>query len=223
MAQKTGIYRQSSPPVKASTQSFVGIEDIKNDIVLLKDNSCVLIVETGAVNFMLLSQEEQESMIYAYANLINSLSFPVQILMLSKKSDISSYLEYLDDRISKQRNTLLKDKLVDYKTFVKNIVKKNIVLQKRFFMVIPFSPLELGPMGAGSKRFSKEYIISRAKISLYPKKDHLSRLLAKIGLKANTLQKQAIVELFYNLYNPTNTGRKLSPVESYLDTVLTTA
>jgi len=95
MAQKTGIYRQSSPPVKASTQSFVGIEDIKNDIVLLKDNSCVLIVETGAVNFMLLSQEEQESMIYAYANLINSLSFPVQILMLSKKSDISSYLEYL--------------------------------------------------------------------------------------------------------------------------------
>ena len=219
---KTGIYRQSSPPVKASTQTFVGIKDIKDDILLLKDNSCVLVVETGAVNFMLLSQEEQESMVYAYANLINSLSFPIQILMLSKKSDISSYLEYLNNRISVQKNDLLKKKLIDYKSFIKNIVKKNIVLQKRFFITIPFSPLELGPAGVNSKRFSKQYIISRAKTSLYPKRDHLLRLLAKIGLKANTLQKQAITELFYNLYNPIATGRKLSPIESYTDTVLTT-
>lgn len=219
---KTGVYRQSSPPVKASTQTFVGIENIRDDVVLLKDNSCVLIIETGAVNFALLSQEEQESMIYAYANLINSLSFPIQILMLSKKSDISSYLEYLDDRIRLQKNSLLKKKLVDYKSFIENIVRKNIVLQKRFFIVIPFSPLELGPAGVNSKRLNKEYIISRAKTSLYPKRDHLLRLLAKIGLKANTLQKQAITELFYNLYNPLATGRKLSPVESYLDTVLTT-
>jgi len=219
---KTGIYRQDTPPVKANTQSFVGIEKVKDDIVLLKDNSCVLIIETGAVNFMLLSQEEQESMIYAYANLINSLSFPIQVLMLSKKSDISSYLEYLNNRITVQRSEMLKKILIDYKDFIKNIVKKNVVLQKRFFVVIPFSPLELGPSGINSKRFNKQYIISRAKTSLYPKRDHLLRLLAKIGLKAVVIQKQTIVELFYNLYNPMATGRKLSPIESYTDTVLTT-
>ena len=72
-------------PVKASTQSFTEIEDIREDIVLLKDFSAVVVIEVGAVNFWLLSAEEQSAMIYAYSNLLNSLSFPVQVLILSKK------------------------------------------------------------------------------------------------------------------------------------------
>jgi hypothetical protein len=74
-------------PLKATTQSFIEIEDIQEDIVLLKDNSAVVVIEVGAVNFWLLSAEEQSSMIYSYASLLNSLSFPVQVLILSKRID----------------------------------------------------------------------------------------------------------------------------------------
>ncbi len=208
-------------PVKATTQTFIEIEEVRDDVVLMKDFSAAAVIEVGAVNFWLLSQEEQTSIVYTYAGLLNSLSFPVQILILSKKMDVSSYLEYLDTKINAQKNDLLKTKMGSYKEFIKTIIKKNSVLEKRFFFVIPFSPLEMGVSGASPQGLNKEYVVSRAKTSLYPKRDHLVRLLSKIGLRATIMQKQELIELFYNLYNPSPTGRRLAPIDSYTDVVVT--
>jgi len=207
-------------PVKASTQSFIEVEEIKDDIILMKDFSASVVIEVGAVNFWLLSTEEQSSIIYAYAGLLNSLSFPVQVLIISKKMDISSYLDYLEEKINKQGSQILKTRLIGYRDFIKNIVKKNTVLEKRFFFVVPFSPLELGVSGANPGSLNKEYVLSRAKTSLYPKRDNLLRLIAKIGLRGSILQRQDLTELFYNLYNPSSTGRRLAPVESYTDVIM---
>ena len=207
-------------PIKASTQNFVEIEDIKDDVLLLKDFSAAVVIQVGAVNFWLLSAEEQSSIIYAYSSLLNSLSFPIQILILSKKMDISSYLEYLDSKISTNKEELMKTRLGSYKEFIKTIIKKNTVLEKKFYFVVPFSPLEIGISGMGSG-MKKEYVIARAKTSLYPKRDHLLRLLAKIGLRATVMQKQELTELFYNLYNPSATGRMLAPIDTYTDVVMT--
>jgi hypothetical protein len=187
----------------------------------MKDYSAALVIEVSAVNFWLLSSEEQMSMVYSYASLLNSLSFPLQILILSKKMDISNYLDYLDQKINTTTDQLIKTRLQSYKEFIKNIVKKNTVLEKRFFFVISFSPLELGISGTNTSSLKKDYVLSRAKTSLYPKRDHLLRLLAKIGLSGAVLQKQQLVELFYNLYNPSATGKTLAPIESYTDVVLT--
>ncbi len=214
------MINKPTSPIKASTQSFIEIEEIRDDVVLMKDYSASVVLEVGAVNFWLLSQEEQISMIYAYSNLLNSLSFPVQVLILSKKMDISSYLDYLESKINSQNNPFLKTSLINYREFIKNIVKKNIVLEKRFFFVVPFSPLELGISGANPGSLNKEYVVSRAKTSLYPKRDNLIRLLAKIGLNPSVLSGQELVELFYNLYNPSATGRKLAPIESYTDVII---
>ncbi len=207
-------------PVKASTQHFIEIEDIKDDVLLLKDFSAAIVIEVGAVNFWLLSAEEQTSTIYAYSSLINSLSFPTQILILSKKMDISSYLEYLESKMKQKKDELMKTRLSSYKEFIKTVVKKNTVLEKKFYFVVPFSPLELGISGVGSG-LKKEYVIARAKTALYPKRDHLLRLLAKIGLRATVLQKQELTELFFNLYNPSSTGRMLGPADSYTDVIMT--
>lgn len=214
--------QKPTSPVKSSTQNFIEIEEVKDDVIIMKDFSAAVVVEVNAVNFWLLSQEEQASMIYAYASLLNSLSFPVQILILSKKMDISSYLDYLDERITKQQADLIKNRLSSYREFIKTVIKKNTVLEKRFFFVVPFSPLELGVSGANVSGLRKEYVISRAKTSLYPKRDNLLRLLSKIGLKGSSLQKQELTELFFNLYNPSSTGRRLAPIESYTDVVSTT-
>ena len=219
---KSGVHHQTTSPVKASTQSFIEIEEVKDDILLMKDYAAAIVIEVGAVNFWLLSQEEQTSMIYAYAGLLNSLSFPVQILILSKKMDISSYLDYLEAMVKRQPADLIKSRIGGYKEFIKTIVKKNTVLEKRFFFVVPFSPLELGVSGVNAMSLKKEYVISRAKTSLYPKRDNLIRLLSKIGLRATVLEKQELVEVFYNLYNPSATGRRLGTIDSYTDTVLTT-
>lgn len=207
-------------PVKASTQSFIEIEEIKDDIVLMKDFSAATVIEVGAVNFWLLSTEEQSSMIYAYSELLNSLSFPVQILIISKKIDVSSYLDYLEEKINKQTVDILQKRMVGYREFIKSIIKINTVLEKRFFFVVPFSPLEMGVSGANPGSLNKEYVFTRAKTALYPKRDNLLRLIIKIGLNGSVLQRQELTELYYNLYNPSATGRRMAPIESYTDVVM---
>ncbi len=207
-------------PVKASTQSFIEIEEIKDDVVLMKDFSAATVVEVGAVNFWLLSTEEQSSMIYAYSELLNSLSFPIQILIVSKKIDVSSYLDYLEDKINKQTVDILKNRMIGYREFIKSIIKINTVLEKRFFFVVPFSPLEMGISGTNPGSLNKEYVFTRAKTALYPKRDNLLRLITKIGLNGSVLQRQELTELYYNLYNPSATGRRLAPIESYTDVIM---
>lgn len=215
------VVKKPTSPVKASTQSFIEVEEIKDDILLMKDYSASVVIEVGAVNFWLLSPEEQESMTYSYSGLLNSLSFPIEILILSKKIDVSAYFNFLSLKINNQRNEGLKKRMESYQEFIKSTIKKNTVLERRYFFVIPFSPLELGISGTNTKSLNKEYVISRAKTSLYPKRDNLLRLITKLGLRATVLKKQALTELFYNLYNPSQTGRRLASVESYTDSIMT--
>jgi len=216
------MVQPTSAPIRATTQEFLEIEDISGDIILLRDGSAAIVIETAAVNFGLLSEEEQDSLIYAYGSLINSLSFPLQIVILSKRMDISSYIELIGSEQGKATNPTIKDRLARYRDFILSIVKENKVLEKKFYLVIRFSNLELGAKGAisttGKKKklpFPKDYILSRAKTSLLPKRDHLLRQLGRIGLKGRQLNTQELVELFYNLYNITITGEKLGEVAGY--------
>ncbi|OGK57465.1 hypothetical protein A3J15_01060 [Candidatus Roizmanbacteria bacterium RIFCSPLOWO2_02_FULL_38_10] len=213
--------KKPTSPMKASTQVFIELETVKDDVLMLQDKSCSIIIKCGATNFGLLSEEEQRSMIYSYAGLLNSLSFPVQILILSKRMDISSYLDYIDIKIASQLDEGIKQQLISYKEFIKNIVKKNTILEKNFYFVIPFSPLEMGLKSTQTGHLNREYVLTRAKTALYPKKDHLLRLLKKIGLSAIVLQEQEIIELFYNLYNPSPSGTKLAPINSYTTVIST--
>lgn len=195
-------------PIKASTQEFLDIEDIADDLVLLSDGSCVMIVETTAVNFGLLSEKEQEALIYAYAGLLNSLSFPIQIYLRSKQKDISAYVKLLEEAEIKQTNPKLAARIKNYRQFVSATVKERNVLDKKFYLVIPFSALELGAAsitGALGKKglpYPKKYILNRAKTVLLPKRDHLIRQLGRLGLKGTQLTAQKLVDLFHDIYNP---------------------
>lgn len=194
----------------ASTQQHLPIHTVQDDLVVLKDGSCVLVLNVSAVNFGLLSEAEQDATIYAYASLLNSLSFPIQILIRSQKKDVSSYLKLLLEAEKKQKNELLKDKIKAYRKFVEKIVRENDVLDKKFYIAIPFSNIQLGlsKSVAGSIKkvqapsYPIDYIVKKAKTALYPKRDHLLRQLQKLGLKADQLTSQQLIELFYNVYNP---------------------
>ena len=218
----------TSAPIRATTQEFLEIEDIVEDIVILSSGSAVLIIETSAVNFGLLSEDEQDALIYAYASFLNSLSFPLQIVILSKRMDISSYIEFLVAEEGKSPNMVMKDRIKTYREFILSTIKENKVLEKKFYLVIPFSVLEMGIKDTtrsltGKKKrlpFAKDYIVSRAKTSLFPKRDHILRQLSRIGLKGRQLATQELVELFYNLYNPTFTGEKLGDTIGYTNAMV---
>lgn len=197
-------------PIRASTQEHLPIEDIKDNLIILKDGSCALAMSLSSVNFDLLSEREQEAIIYAYGGLLNSLTFPIQVMVRSQRKDISSYLETLEKQETKKANSPLLVKLINsYRKFVAEMVKKNNVLDKKFYVVIPFSALELGVAQTLTSLFRRnqalpfpqEYILPKAKAALFPKRDHLIRLFARLGLTAKQLETQELIKLFYNIYN----------------------
>lgn len=197
-------------PIRATTQEHLPILDITDNIVLLKDGSCCLILSVSSVNFDLLSEREQEAIIAAYGSLLNSLTFPIQLFIRSQRKDISSYLTLLEnEQIKKTNRPLLAGLITSYRKFVADMVKKNNVLDKKFFVSIPFSSLELGLTPSltsiikkpSKLPYPKDYVLQKAKNSLLPKKDHLIKLFSRLGLTAKQLQTQDLIKLFYEIYN----------------------
>lgn len=196
-------------PIRDSTQMFTEIVAVEHDLVLFRDGSVALVVATTAVNFGLLSEKEQDAIIYSYAGLLNSLSFPIQILIQTKHKDISAYLKLLEDQEGRQTNPKLTRNIHSYRLFVASMVKEKDVLDKKFYIVIPFSSIELGvsssilfsPKKSGLP-YEKDYIFEKAQLVLGPKREHIVRLLARVGLKSTQLTSQALVNLFFSMYNP---------------------
>lgn len=210
-------------PIKASTQDYVDILDILDDVVVQKDGSCNIILQVTAINFDLLSEMEQDAIIFAYAGLLNSLTFSIQIMIRSAIKDVTNYINLIKEQEQKQKKQLLLEQLKQYRLFVENLVKDNRVLDKKFYVVIPFTTLELGlsPSLAASFRktqklpYPKNYILERAKMNLYPKRDHLVRQFGRLGLQCHQLGTQQIIELFYGVYNEESVGQRLGTSREY--------
>lgn len=206
-------------PITSTTQDFLPVADITNDIVIYKDGGAALIMESTSLNFSLLSEKEQEAVIAAYAGLINSLTFSVQIVVLTQKKDISSYLNFLDEKSKEIKQPLLAKLMESYRAFILESVKKKNVLGKRFFIVLYFSPLELGVAKSikavtkkrGPLPFAESYVIKKVKISLYPRRDHLIRQAGRLGIKLKQLTTSELINLYYSIYNPERPAVKKEP------------
>lgn len=193
----------------ASTQDHLDIDDIRDDLAILKNGGAVAVLQTNAVNFDLLSESEQDAMIFAYAALLNSLTFPIQIIVRSKRMDISTYLKLLEDARSRTTNERLGSQIDLYHQFIKDLVSRNQVLDKRFYVVIPYfagNLSQIKPPGLFPKQNAvvsdKWHTLEKAKVNLAPKIAHITKQLNRIGIKAKQLVTEELVELFYDLYNP---------------------
>lgn len=191
----------SKTAIRGTTQAFLEIADILDDLVVMADGSVALVIRVSAVNFGLLSEKEQEAIIFAYAGFLNSLNFAVQIIVRSQQKDISAYIEKLSQEEKKQTNTLLAGQIAGYKDFILQTVKENNVLDKKFYLVVPFSSLELGAKNVG-KTLPQTTILEKAKTALYPKRDHALRQLGRLGLRAKQLSTAELIDLFFEIYNP---------------------
>lgn len=178
-----------------TTQQHVSIKDIKEDILILKDGGGALILQVGAVNFGLLSQREQMAIIGSFAQMLNSLSFSIQIVVHSERLNISSYLALLDKAMKAQTNRLLSQMMATYRQFIQTTIRENDVLDKKFYVVIPLFSLELGLAA------TKQALQQKIKTTLLPRRDQVIRQLSRVGLQATQLRGRELLELFYNIYN----------------------
>jgi len=197
-------------PLISTSQKHLPIAEITEDIVLYKDGGAALVMESTSLNFGLLSEKEQQAVIAAYAALLNSLSFSIQIVVRTQRKDISSYLRFIDSSAQKIKSPKLSALMQGYRRFILDSIKKKNVLGKKFYITIPFSPLELGVTKSilstvrrgALLPFPRSYVIKKAKVVLYPRRDHLIRQAGRLGIRLKQLTNNELVELFYAVYNP---------------------
>jgi hypothetical protein len=183
-----------------STQSFTQIEDIVGNIVIMPGGSAFQVIEISATNFALQSTDEQQAKILSYASLLNSLSFPIEIVIISRKLDISAYVRLLEAEGKTTQNKKLSEHIGHYKEFVSDLVKNNVVLDKKFYIVVSFSFLEKGATNI-KPTHNKDSFINDAKTMLFGKTQSLMQQLSRIGLTAEILEKNELIRLYYEIYN----------------------
>lgn len=200
----------------ATTQEHLDILDIKENLVVLKSGSVCAVLQTTAVNFDLLSEIEQDATIAAFSMLLNSITFPVQVVLRSKKLDISKYLEKVHRVEQRLTDPLLRQQAEGYRKFVQETIKTNEVLDKKFYVVVPSGATSekspnSGPfdffiklMGMHHKRVSVnvDQVLRESQTKLYPKVDHIIKEFNRIGVRARQLSTQELVELYFDIYNP---------------------
>jgi len=195
-----------------STQRYLPIAEIRDNAVVLKDGSVRAVLLVSSVNFALKSSEEQTATVQGYISFLNSLDFPLQIVIQSRRFIIDHYLADLAAREKTQMNDLLRIQMADYRQFIQELVSLGEIVSKRFYVAIPYSPVSDKNKSLLS-RVSDTFALSRIvrlkearfreyRMGLDKRVAHIRSGLVAMGIAAAELDTQSLIELFYATYNP---------------------
>lgn len=210
----------------AATQRFLPIAEIHNNAVILKNGGLRAVLAVEALNFNLKSDTEQQAIIAGYGSFVNTLTFPLQIVIRSTKTNIDEYLGTIRAMGAKQENPLLKNQTFAYADFMQRLIEVAEIMQKRFMIVIPMDHgmrkktlVEqffdwLHPDDTGTKAsIRRRDLVSGIKL-LSERVDLVSSGLSNIGLHLKRLSTRELIELYYQIYNPKNSQTQKLPDDS---------
>jgi len=195
-----------------STQKYLDIGEIRSNTVIMRDNSLRSVLMVSSINFALKNEDEQNAIIGAYVNFLNNLSFPLQIVIQSRELNIEGYLNDLSKREKEQTNELLRAQTAEYVEYVKDLISMGKIMNKRFYVVIPYDPISDKKKNFFSRMTDifnpisfikmKEDRFQNLKKELDTRIDSVISGLSSIGLSVVELDTESLIELFYNTYNP---------------------
>ncbi len=208
----------------ASTQQYLDILEIKDDTVVMRDGTLRAVLAVSSINFALKSEDEQNAIISSYVSFLNNISTPIQIVVQSRDLNIDNYIEYLKTKEKEQTNRLLKIQTGEYIEYIKELVSMGKIMNKKFFVVIPYSPFSdkhKGFLSQISEIFKPATVLKLKEAKFLKYKDNLSRrvdsifsALMSLGVDVKQLNTQELIELYYNSYNPeTSKNQPLVDIE----------
>lgn len=202
--------QKQSPKTISSTQEHLNIAEIKDGLIILKDGGLRMVLLASSINFALKSEQEQNAITAGYQNFLNSLSFNIQILMQSRRLDLEHYLQKLQVRLKEETNELIQLQINDYIEYIRKLITIANIMEKKFFVVIPFTPPKVQSRTIFDKLFRFNAIsaprISDLEFKKY-KEEMIQRAnviasgLGALGVKVVPLSTQQIIELLYSSYN----------------------
>lgn len=222
-----------------STQNTLQFAEIRDGIVIMNDGSFRSVIMLKSINFDLMSPQEREGVEAGYQSFLNSLYYPIQIFIRSERVDIRPYIERLDKIRSEHDNMLLSMLMEDYLGFVTDISQQTNIMDKRFYIVIPFFPkTDVQKALTQSKNFfsgitsllkdSEQHVVinepdlEAAKTELRNRVQATLAGLQQCGVQGIPLDTQELIELYYDTYNPdTATRQQLKSFEDLSAPVVT--
>ncbi|EKD47064.1 MAG: hypothetical protein ACD_66C00239G0008 [uncultured bacterium] len=202
----------AKPKVGPPTQRFLDIAEIREGAVVLKDGTLRAVIMVSSINFALKSQEEQEATVQSYMQFLNGLEHSIQIVVQSRKMNIDNYMNALKEQERTIKNDLLRTQILDYRNFVNELVDLGEIMQKRFFVVVPYDPATDKQKGFMSKLSSaimpasviklNEKRFQERKYALMQRVSIIQNGLISMGLQSAPLDTQGLIELYYSVYNP---------------------
>ena len=206
---------------QVSTQEFVPIRDVRNNVVVLKNGQLCTILIASSINFALKSVDEQQAILQQFQNFLNTVDFSLQFYTQSRRLDIEPYLQKLQGRESQQDNDLMRIQLREYIQFIRTFVGEVDIMSKNFFVGIPYTPIQLdfkknlSSILTGAKR---EVAIDDEKIQenlmqLQQRVSLVEQGLNRVGVRTIALKNEELVELYYHIFNPLE-AKSRPPVQS---------
>jgi len=205
----------------SSTQRYLPFSQIRENIIIMKDDSARLVMKCSTINFLLKNTDEQDSIIISFQRFLNSIDFPIQILVRSKKLDIDSYLNNLGDKALKQKNSLLQNQTYEYIEYLRKLIEVAQIMKKEFYIILPFdndenkSVKDSSFMGMFTNFWQsinswidvlkiKTQIknFNKVKKWLSSRSNSIKTWLENIWIKAEPLSKQELVKFLTDYYNP---------------------
>ena len=205
----------------SSTQRYLPFSQIKENIIIMKDDSARLVMRCSTINFLLKNTDEQDSIIISFQRFLNSLDFPIQIIVRSKKLDIESYLSNLNEKALKQTNSLLQNQTYEYIEYLRKLIEVAQIMKKEFYIIIPFDENENKSVKDDSivwvftsfwqsinwwvdllKIKSQIRNFTKMKKWLVARSNSIKTWLENVWLKADVLNKQELVSFLTEYYNP---------------------
>lgn len=211
-----------------STQRFLPIAEIRNDTVMLKNGGLRAVLQVEALNFNLKSELEQQGIIAGYEGLVNTVTFPLQIVVRSSKMNIDPYLAQLRTLGEHQPNPLLKTQTFAYANFVERLIDVADIMQKRFYVVVPLDQsvhkrgiLEqflswISPDDSTAKAAQRSRDFAAGSRALKDRVSLVQAGLENIGLQNRRLTTHQLIELYYQIYNPQTSQEQKLPQEEQL-------
>lgn len=179
-----------------TTQEFLEISQIRNGVIILKNDSLRSVLMVSSVNLSLKSTEEQQAIINQFQSFLNSLDFTCQIIVQSRKVNLTGYIEMIKDWEKEQDNELLRHQTQSYRKFIQKFVKEESILTKKFFVVVPYDFHHTPGSSLTEENFK------RLKKQLTQRMEFVALGLRRCGLQAAPLTSSELIELFWSLHHP---------------------
>lgn len=212
---KDTVRVRSSKQKSSATQRFLPIAELHDNTVVLKNGGLRAVLQTTSVNFNLKSEDEQNALVRGYQNFLNSLEFPVQILVRSKKLDIDKYLNNLEEIKEKQENLLLKAQTAEYQEYIEKLIEYADIMEKKFYVIVPVDAptgtkisfidrflSHIFPDDKLSKLRTRRKSFKDLRKKLSQRVNQVEQALMSLNIRTTELSTKQLIELFYQSYNP---------------------